>query len=255
MTKSTYLNDYKTKKDFKIILCGDASVGKTTLLNRYLNGFFQKWVRPTVGVNTIFLKHKESLGDDIGRANNPDLTTIMETDSLSFWDLGGQKLFAQIRPNYMIGTDAVLLLFSLNDQRSFLDVGETGNTTDMQTDHSIGQFLVELVRTLGPNKVKEVPILLVGTKSDLFVNVDMKHISYVVRKLKKAGLNVISWRILPNGKLKVFTKDNKEDHHAPFGNLWVGTSSKTGRNVDLAFKIILEALKNWYSLNDGKEVF
>ena len=137
MTESSYLNDYKTKKDFKIILCGDASVGKTTLLNRYLNGYFQKWVRPTVGVNTIFLRHNnDARNDEIGRTNNPDLTTIMETDSLSFWDLGGQKLFAQIRPNYMIGTHAVLLLFSLNDQRSFLDQVDPDRNNDTRSDNS-----------------------------------------------------------------------------------------------------------------------
>ena len=58
---------------FKILTVGDGSVGKTTLLQRYVNGLFKSDQKMTIGVN-FYLKRIQIKDFDI---------------ALQLWDFGG----------------------------------------------------------------------------------------------------------------------------------------------------------------------
>jgi small GTP-binding protein len=123
---------------FKILIAGNASVGKTSLLRRYVDGFFDDSTIMTVGVEFFI---KDILLDDIHC-------------TLQLWDLGGQERFRYLLENYVMGARGALLLFDLTKMPKIGNILEWVNIARL---HDIN-----------------LPIVLVGSKNDLedYVAVD-----------------------------------------------------------------------------------
>jgi GTPase SAR1 family protein len=225
--------DLQSETRFKVVICGNAAVGKTTLINRHMLGEFTPYTRPTPGINMVdepvVLKPKEGL----------DESGISLEGQISYWDLGGQTMFSQLRPMYMQGANGVILCFSLSEKGSLMS--EQGGVDD-----SIGIFLKELISSLGADAVKDIPFMLLGTKADLEQTIVTNHLNLIVKKLREAGLNVISWEEDASGLQAFgrFAMDPWEKHKWLTGPGWIPTSSKTGQNVPLAFEIMKISLFN-----------
>ncbi|TXT53171.1 MAG: Small GTP-binding domain protein [Promethearchaeota archaeon] len=116
---------------FKIVSAGEGGVGKTTLLNRYVNGKFSESTQMTIGVE-FFLKEIE-----IGEHNC----------TLQLWDFGGQGRFRFLIESYVLGAKAALLMFDLTRPMTLENLDEW----------------VNICRKNDPN----LPILFLGTKLDL----------------------------------------------------------------------------------------
>ncbi|MFX1374613.1 MAG: Rab family GTPase [Promethearchaeota archaeon] len=89
---------------FKIVVVGDPTVGKTSLVLRYTNNAFRRSYVSTLGVhvsNKIF-KTEDS--------------TIIQ---LVLWDVGGQERFKLMRKQFYQGSDAIFLVFDLTNPESF----------------------------------------------------------------------------------------------------------------------------------------
>uniref|UniRef100_A0A0A9XI07 Ras-like GTP-binding protein RhoL n=1 Tax=Lygus hesperus TaxID=30085 RepID=A0A0A9XI07_LYGHE len=121
----------KPGKPLKITAVGDGMVGKTCLLITYTTKTF-----PTKYVPTVFDNFADSLTVD-GQEYN---TTL--------WDTAGQEDYERLRPLSYTHTDCFLLCFSVNNRTSY--------------DNIQSKWCPELKHHC-PN----VPIILVGTKSDL----------------------------------------------------------------------------------------
>ncbi len=119
----------------KICLLGEAKVGKTTLVYRYIENKFRTDFRSTLGVN--LLKKTVKIGDS--------------TIATQIWDLGCQEPFKKLRKLYLEGAEGALLLFDVTNQQSFIKLGEW-----------ISSF-----REVHGNK----PVVLIGNKIDLKENV------------------------------------------------------------------------------------
>ena len=116
---------------FKILIGGDASVGKTTLLRRFVDGMFDESTIMTVGVD-FFIKQMNFDG---------------MTCALQLWDLGGQEQFRHLMSSYVMGARGALLLIDLTRMPEMSGLLEWINILRM---HDI-----------------DLPIILVGTKLDL----------------------------------------------------------------------------------------
>ncbi|MFX1324404.1 MAG: GTP-binding protein [Promethearchaeota archaeon] len=121
---------------FKSIVVGDGGVGKTALTLRFSKGFFTEDYKMTIGVDF----HVKTITID---SNEGPIRS-----KLQIWDTGGQERFSSIRPMYYRGSLGALLIFDLTNSSSF--------------EHLPGW--IEEVRT---NVKTEIPLLLVGNKSDL----------------------------------------------------------------------------------------
>ena len=87
----------------KILILGDSSVGKTTLLLKYVDGYF-----PTVYVATIGVEYK------IKRININGIDI-----SLQIWDTAGQERFRGITKNFMKGADGIIYAYDITKKSSF----------------------------------------------------------------------------------------------------------------------------------------
>jgi len=151
----------------KVILCGDASVGKTSLLAQYVDGKFSEEYQQTIGAN--FLIKEIDLRKIIDKLDikNPNLRKDIKEKGfkLYFWDIGGQhdKLFST--EYYFVQAVGAIVVFSLNHIESFENL----------------DFWFGKIKELSG----EVPLIVVGNKKDLVRKVNKETIE---KKLKEFGI-------------------------------------------------------------------
>jgi len=125
MTMTSY--DYT----FKILLLGDASVGKTSFTKRYCYNIFNPSERLTIGVDF----HVKTIESNEKRIK------------LQLWDVGGEERFRFLLPTYCLGANAAFLLYDI---------------TRPSTLDNISEWITIVRQKGGP-----IPIMLVGSKLDL----------------------------------------------------------------------------------------
>uniref|UniRef100_A0A4W3JLM6 RAS and EF-hand domain containing n=1 Tax=Callorhinchus milii TaxID=7868 RepID=A0A4W3JLM6_CALMI len=122
----------QSNKAFKIVLAGDAAVGKSSFLLRLCKNEFRGNTSATLGVD---FQMKSLIVDG-------------EQTVLQLWDTAGQERFRSIAKSYFRRADGVLLLYDVTCEKSFLNVREWVDMIEDSTHENI-------------------PIMLVGNKVDL----------------------------------------------------------------------------------------
>ncbi|KAF2236390.1 rab GTPase vps21 [Viridothelium virens] len=125
-------NQPKPSSSVKLVLLGEAAVGKSSLVLRFVNNDFQENKEPTIGA--AFLTQK---------CNLPNRTIKFE-----IWDTAGQERFASLAPMYYRNAQSALVVYDLTKPSSLT-----------KAKH----WVAELQRQASPGIV----IALVGNKLDL----------------------------------------------------------------------------------------
>lgn len=86
----------------KVILLGDSGVGKSSLINRYVNEKFSENNMQTIGVD-LFTKIADVEGSKV---------------TLQIWDTGGQERFRALRTPFYRGADCAVLVYSKDSLQS-----------------------------------------------------------------------------------------------------------------------------------------
>ena len=123
-----------SKLDFqyKILLLGDTSVGKTSLLIRYTDDKFDSDSLPTLGVD---VRYKY-------------LSLEKKKIRLDIWDSAGQERFKNLTKNYFHGANGIIFVFDISNKKTF----ETLKT-----------WLIEVQKDVSD----DVEMIFVGNKIDL----------------------------------------------------------------------------------------
>lgn len=135
---STLLQDSSPKiskvpeRMFKVVLAGDAAVGKSSLIMRLCKGKFVSNLSSTLGVD-----FQTKLIELDGR-----------TVALQLWDTAGQERFRSIAKSYFRRADGVLLLYDCTYERSYLSIREW-------------------MESIEEGAIKKLPIMLCGNKTDM----------------------------------------------------------------------------------------
>ncbi|EAX96591.1 small GTP-binding protein, putative [Trichomonas vaginalis G3] len=93
-------------KNRKISFVGDASVGKTSIINRRVKGSFQAELSSTIGSS-----HVKCMEDVDGKKVE-----------LSLWDTAGQEKYHSLVPLYTRDSDIILICAALNDEDSINNI-------------------------------------------------------------------------------------------------------------------------------------
>ena len=92
--------------NLKILILGDSSVGKTSLLLKYTDGYF-----PTIYVATIGVEYK--------------IKKIVINNiaiNLQIWDTAGQERFRSITQSFIKGADGILYVYDITQKKTFDDL-------------------------------------------------------------------------------------------------------------------------------------
>jgi small GTP-binding protein len=137
-------NQNNDEIEYKLILLGDTSVGKTCLFKKITTGVFMDKNVSTVGIDrrTIDLK---SEFDENGKK-------VEKNISISLTDTAGQERFKAITRSYYKGSDAAILIYDITDKKTFNHVKE---------------WIESIQNSLGNLNNNNYIIFLLGTKVDL----------------------------------------------------------------------------------------
>jgi len=89
--------------NFKLVLLGDAAVGKSSCVERFVKNEFFEFQQPTIGA--AFLTQTVALDDC--------------TVKFEIWDTAGQERYRSLAPMYYRGAAAALVVYDITDHDSF----------------------------------------------------------------------------------------------------------------------------------------
>jgi len=127
---------HRKKVLLKVIILGDSGVGKTSLMNKFVNDKFSKQYKATIGADFLT---KEILIDD-------------KLVTMQIWDTAGQERFQSLGVAFYRGADSCILVYDITDQKSF---------------DSLDLWMDEFIAQAAPRNPKEFPFVVLGNKSDL----------------------------------------------------------------------------------------
>ncbi|KAJ1348211.1 hypothetical protein KIN20_003465 [Parelaphostrongylus tenuis] len=117
---------------FKLLIVGDSSVGKSSLLLRFTDSVFNESYAPTIGVD---YRVRTVVVDD-------------KTVKLQIWDTAGQERFRTIASSYYRGAHGILIVYDITNEKTFENI----------------PFWMKNVERYGCENVAK---LLIGNKCDL----------------------------------------------------------------------------------------
>lgn len=173
----------------KVIMLGDSGVGKTSLVQRYIDGVF----------------HDASIGTTIGIDYRHKIMNISEQNyKVEFWDTAGQERFRGIAQSYIRGADAILLLYDSTKYESFVplrkwaaDIQKFANTKNggmNEMREKSGSFFQTLnsstslfkgvdTEQMNEKYVTNPIVCLISNKRDLSSKVKFKEAKALAREL------------------------------------------------------------------------
>jgi len=117
---------------YKLVFLGDQSVGKTSIINRFIYGTFEAKDHPTVGIDFT----------------SKTLQFENKTIRLQLWDTAGQERFRSLIPSYIRDSSVAVIVYDSTNRASFTNL----------------KRWIDDVRNERGN---EVLLVLVGNKNDL----------------------------------------------------------------------------------------
>ncbi|AAS52498.1 AEL187Cp [Eremothecium gossypii ATCC 10895] len=130
----------------KLVLLGESSVGKSSIVTRFTTGEFRK-NQATIGAafTTRSVQWEEDAGDG---------SDAKEVRSVTFeiWDTAGQERYRSLAPMYYRNTDVALVVYDVTEQQSF---------------QNARSWIDELNTYIGEAQRNDVVVRIVGNKIDL----------------------------------------------------------------------------------------
>ncbi|MCJ1374646.1 Ras- protein Rab-6B [Loxospora ochrophaea] len=152
-------------KKFKLVFLGEQSVGKTSLITRFMYDSFDNMYQATIGID--FLSKTMYLED--------------RTVRLQLWDTAGQERFRSLIPSYIRDSSVAVVVYDISSLKSFQNTrkwvddvrGERGNDVIIvlvgnKTD--LGDKR-EVTQAMGEEEAKRCGALFMETSAKVGANV------------------------------------------------------------------------------------
>jgi small GTP-binding protein len=96
---------------FRIVLLGDACVGKTSLMRRYTENAFDEEYKQTIG--TTFATKDVQIADEDGEERAVRLV---------IWDMGGQSTYRELRRQFMKGAAGAIIAYDVTRPETYMSM-------------------------------------------------------------------------------------------------------------------------------------
>jgi len=138
---------------FKLVFLGDQSVGKTSIITRFMYDTFDSNYQATIGID--FLSKTMYLED--------------RTVRLQLWDTAGQERFRSLIPSYIRDSSVAVVVYDITNRQSFINT-------------------VRWIEDVRAERGNDVIMVLVGNKTDLS---EKRSVSVEEGEAKATELNVL----------------------------------------------------------------
>ena len=125
----------KFDKTCQLLIIGDSSVGKTSIISRYANGTFKEEYLATVGLDYYT---KDEIIDN-------------KTIQIKLWDTAGQERFKALTQNYFRNAEGVLLVYDVTSTESFDNL----------------KYWISSIKDNMEKKNMHIPLIIIGNKIDM----------------------------------------------------------------------------------------
>jgi len=115
---------------------GDSGVGKTSLMNQFVNSRFNSQYKATIGADFL----------------TKEVTVDNRLVTMQIWDTAGQERFQSLGVAYYRGADCCVLVYDVNNSKSFENLN---NWRD--------EFLIQA----SPHDAERFPFVVLGNKIDV----------------------------------------------------------------------------------------
>jgi len=123
-------------KKCQLLIIGDSTVGKTSILSRYTNGEFNPHYLATVGLD--FFK-KDEIFDG-------------KTIRIKIWDTAGQERYKSLTQGYFRNAEGIMIVYDVSNSDSF---------------HNL-KYWIQSIKTHINIDNEHVPAIIIGNKIDIF---------------------------------------------------------------------------------------
>ncbi|KAM3266042.1 ras-related protein RABH1b isoform X1 [Capsicum annuum] len=208
---------------YKLVFLGDQSVGKTSIITRFMYDKFDNTYQATIGID--FLSKTMYLED--------------RTVRLQLWDTAGQERFRSLIPSYIRDSSVAVIVYDVASRQSFLNTSKW----------------IEEVRT---ERGSDVIIVLVGNKTDLvekscfwiYIKSLGTCVEYTLLFLPaKSSL----WLRETQQRYMQVSIEEGEAKARELNVMFIETSAKAGFNIKPLFRKIAAALPGMETLSSAKQ--
>jgi len=120
----------------KVIILGDSGVGKTSLMNQYVNKKYSASYKATIGADYL----------------TKDVLVDNRVVTMQLWDTAGQERFQSLGVAFYRGADCCVLVYDVNNPKSFENL-----------DSWRDEFLIQA----SPRDPESFPFVVLGNKIDV----------------------------------------------------------------------------------------
>nr|XP_034927398.1 ras-related protein Rab7-like isoform X1 [Populus alba] len=212
----------------KVIILGDSGVGKTSLMNQYVNKKFSNQYKATIGAD--FLTKEVHFEDRLF--------------TLQIWDTAGQERFQSLGVAFYRGADCCVLVYDVNSMKSFDNLNNWRE-----------EFLIQVLLYLFSILQKSISMKICDFILKLICDDDSR------KKLQASPSDpenfpfvVLGNKVdVDGGNSRVVSEKKARAWCAAKGNIpYFETSAKEGINVEEAFQCIA---KNALKSGEEEEIY
>ncbi|KKN46548.1 hypothetical protein LCGC14_0671920 [marine sediment metagenome] len=171
---------------FKITILGDAAVGKTSLINQFIEGSFQDDYKPTLGANIV--------------RKDVDLDGVKVR--LIMWDLAGQEKYRVVRSMYFQGCEGALLVYDITRYNTLENIDSKWLRDFKKYVKKKGVFVL-----IGnKSDLEEQRVVTIGRGKELAVKIkasDFIETSAKTRENIEEAFSLLVYQILDNHNVKI----------------------------------------------------
>jgi len=118
----------------QLLVIGDSTVGKTSILNKFANGTFNSNYLATVGLDNI----------------TKDETIDGKNIRIKIWDTAGQERYKALTKGFFNNAEGIMIVFDV---------------TNTETYDNLKNWIQSIQNFMG-NKMEQIPIIIIGNKID-----------------------------------------------------------------------------------------